>query len=301
MNVEVKQLTKANRVKSVSFQLQSGKITALIGENGAGKTTLLHMLAGILSPSKGTIRYDEKSDDIRSLIGFLPQYPTFHQWMSAKEFLVYAGRLSGLSKKQAERSAHSGLERVGLEHTGKRRIEAFSGGMKQRLGIAQALIGNPKILLLDEPVSALDPKGRSDVMELLNKLKGNQTILYSTHVLHDAEKLCDDVIMLHEGQMIRRSSLADLLDLTDTGELVVETKEASFFAEQLQTAQPNWEIKLEDGSVTLRAPNGKDVSQTLLEHVLKTKISFTKIARASQTLDDVFRKVVEHETLSRSI
>lgn len=232
MDVKVDHLTKSNRVKDVSFQLQSGKITALIGANGAGKTTLLHMLAGILSPSKGTIQFDVKKEDIRSLIGFMPQYPAFHQWMSAKEYLVYAGRLSGLSAKQAERDAEDGLIRVGLDPVNKQRIEAFSGGMKQRLGIAQALIGNPPILLLDEPVSALDPKGRSDVMDLLNELKGKQTILYSTHVLHDAEKLCDDVIMLHHGRMIKRSSLNDLLQLAETGEFIVETSAATDLAKK---------------------------------------------------------------------
>ncbi|GAF13258.1 ABC transporter, ATP-binding protein [Bacillus sp. JCM 19046] len=239
MDVKIDHLTKSNRVKDVSFQLHFGKITALIGANGAGKTTLLHMLAGILSPSKGTIQFDVKKEDIRSLIGFMPQYPAFHQWMSAKEYLVYAGRLSGLSTKQAERDAEDGLIRVGLDPVNKQRIEAFSGGMKQRLGIAQALIGNPPILLLDEPVSALDPKGRSDVMDLLNELKGKQTILYSTHVLHDAEKLCDDVIMLHHGRMIKRSSLNDLLQLAETGKFIVETSAATDLAKKLKIVEPH--------------------------------------------------------------
>src|SRR5690625_3970680 len=140
-------------VNDVSFQFQAGKCIALIGPNGAGKTTILRTLAGLLKPSSGTVKFssDETNTDIRTLIGYLPQYPVFYSWMTGLEFLIYSGELTLLSKSEATKRAHELLEKVGIAEAKNQRIGKYSGGMKQRLGIAQAIIHKPKLLMLDEP------------------------------------------------------------------------------------------------------------------------------------------------------
>lgn len=217
---------KDQAVKEISFQIEKGKCIAIIGPNGAGKTTTLQMLAGLLTPTSGTIRFPGKQlKDYRHLIGFLPQHPAFFSWMTAKEFLMFAGRLSKLTKSQLASKIDETLAFVSLNDVKNKRIGGFSGGMKQRLGIAQALIHEPELLILDEPVSALDPNGRRDVLKMLHTLKSKMTILFSTHVLHDAEQICDSVMMLKNGRIKWNGSLTEL-------------KNSSVSAIKIKTVQP---------------------------------------------------------------
>ncbi|PQP88652.1 hypothetical protein CPT76_10145, partial [Paenibacillus sp. AR247] len=197
-------------VKGISFSIAEGCCTALLGPNGAGKTTTISMLTGLLQPSGGSIELlinGSPAADRRPYIGFLPQMPVFYPWMTGAEFLLYAGELAGLTSREAKRMTGEWLEAVGLSGEGKRRIGGYSGGMKQRLGLAQALIHRPKLLILDEPVSALDPKGRKDVLTLLQRIRRETTVLFSTHVLHDAEEICDEILMIHNGNLALQGSL----------------------------------------------------------------------------------------------
>ncbi|MDK8181188.1 ABC transporter ATP-binding protein [Paenibacillus sp. UMB4589-SE434] len=194
-------------VDAVNFKIPSGSCTALLGPNGAGKTTTLHMLTGVTKPSSGSVTMIDKTGkkhqgDLRRWIGFMPQSPSFHYWMNGSEWLQMMAQLTGSSKRQARIAADEWLEIVGLADAGQRSIGGYSGGMKQRLGLAQAMIAQPELLVLDEPVSALDPIGRREVMALLQSLKRRTTILFSTHVLHDAEDLCDELIILKRGSIL---------------------------------------------------------------------------------------------------
>lgn len=199
-------------VKTVSFEFHPQKCIALIGPNGAGKTTILRTLSGLLKPTTGKINFSgmKSKEDIRKYIGYLPQYPTFHSWMSGKEFLLYVARLAFIEKQEAEKRADALLKQVGLEDDKNQRIGKYSGGMKQRLGIAQAIIHRPKLLLLDEPVSSLDPIGRREVLTLLEELKKEMTILFSTHILGDAEEVSDELLLLHHGKIIEQGSMEKL-------------------------------------------------------------------------------------------
>ena len=144
------------------------------------------------------------------VIGFLPQYPKFFPWLSALEFTEMAARLSGVEAKKATQEARKTLEFVGLGDAMKKKTSTFSGGMKQRLGLAQAIVHKPKLLLLDEPVSALDPVGRRQVMNLLLELQAETTILYSTHILNDAEEMTDQLLFLRQGALVEQGSLEDV-------------------------------------------------------------------------------------------
>ena len=206
MLVQINKLQKKFKdheaVKSIDFQIERGRCIALLGPKGAGKTTTLQMLAGLLTPTRGGITFNgAENKDYRPYIGFLPQHPSFFNCMTPKEFLKFAGKLSNIPKNSLKNRIEESLTIVSLLDVQNKKIGGFSGGMKQRLGLAQALLHKPELLILDEPVSALDPAGRRDVLQIIHALKSEMTILFSTHVLHDAEQVCDEVIMLKDGEI----------------------------------------------------------------------------------------------------
>jgi len=194
---------RTEALRDASFSLGERKCIGLLGPNGAGKTTALSILAGLLEPSSGKLEADRSLPaDRRSWMGFLPQQPAFFGWMTGRETMVAAGRLCGLPTREAKLRAEELLRVVGLEDAADRRVAGYSGGMKQRLGLAQSVVHRPRLLLLDEPVSALDPIGRRDVLDLLLAWKEEMTILLSTHVLHDAEEACDELILMNRGRVV---------------------------------------------------------------------------------------------------
>jgi len=199
-------------VAGVSFTIAEGRCTALLGPNGAGKSTILNMLAGLLRPSAGTIRFAGLAPgaDHRGLIGYLPQQVALFGWMTGLDYVRMAGELAGLGRAAAQARALELLALLGLDKAKDRRIGGYSGGMKQRLGLCQALVRRPPLVILDEPVSGLDPGGRRDLLDLLVGLKGESTILFSTHILPDAEELSDDVLIIRAGTIVVDESLAAL-------------------------------------------------------------------------------------------
>lgn len=210
-------------VDKISFQLEANKCIALIGPNGAGKTTTLRMLAGLIKPTSGTINFlNTGQKDFRSFIGYLPQHPVFYNWMSGLEYLIYCAKLTLIDKKEAKSRAEELLEKVGLKDAKNKQIGNYSGGMKQRLGIAQAIIHQPKLVILDEPVSALDPIGRREVLTLMEELKKEMTILFSTHILNDADEISDELLLLHDGKIVEAGSMELLRKKYQTAKIELE-------------------------------------------------------------------------------
>ena len=287
-----KKFKEHQAVKHISFSINKGRCIALLGPNGAGKTTTLQMLAGLLTPTTGNIRFSgHENGDYRALIGFLPQHPAFFHWMTAKEFLQFAGDLSHVPKKQLTARIDETLAFVRLEEVKNKKIGGFSGGMKQRLGLAQALLHEPELLILDEPVSALDPMGRREVLQLIEKLKQTTTILFSTHILHDAEQVCDEIMMLKDG------------DLKWHGELEQLRKEFDSLAIKIQTREPLQGV-LEDVSfienIDYQDPHSalvtmKDMEKTndLLEQVLLNNRTVILFEMMQDSLEDAYMKVME--------
>lgn len=210
-------------VDKISFQLEANKCIALIGPNGAGKTTTLRMLAGLIKQTSGTINFlNTGQKDFRSFIGYLPQHPVFYNWMSGLEYLIYCAKLTLIDKKEAKSRAEELLEKVGLKDAKNKQIGNYSGGMKQRLGIAQAIIHQPKLVILDEPVSALDPIGRREVLTLMEELKKEMTILFSTHILNDADEISDELLLLHDGKIVEAGSMELLRKKYQTAKIELE-------------------------------------------------------------------------------
>jgi ABC-2 type transport system ATP-binding protein len=185
--------------------INGGETFGFLGPNGAGKTTTLKLLMGIIFPTSGSAEILGRpylDPEVRKQIGFLPEQPYFYDYLSATELLDYYAQLSGMSAEERRKRVPALLERVGLADAGKKHLRKFSKGMLQRVGIAQSMVHDPKILFLDEPMSGLDPIGRREIRELIQDLKDQgKTIFFSTHILSDAEALCDRVAVIHKGEL----------------------------------------------------------------------------------------------------
>lgn len=213
VNRITKQYSNKIAVDRVSMTMKTG-VYGLLGANGAGKTTLMRMMCGILRPDSGEIRLGSipvNSEDYRNLLGYLPQdfgyYPNFTAW----DFMLYMAALKGIPKEKAQAKIEELLETTHLSDVCKKKVKTFSGGMKQRLGIAQALLNNPKILILDEPTAGLDPKERVKFRNMISKLGNQRIVLLSTHIVSDVEYIADQIMVMKDGNIIHKGSLEEII------------------------------------------------------------------------------------------
>src|SRR6478609_4292978 len=210
-------------LKLLNLTVEVGEAFGFLGPNGAGKTTTLKILMGIIIPSAGSAKSlgrDSRDPEIKTRIGFLPEQPYFYDYLSATELLDYYAGLSGMGRAERQKRIGPVLERVGLSDAGNKQLRKFSKGMLQRVGIAQAIIHDPEVVFLDEPMSGLDPLGRHEVRELIQGLKDEgKTVFFSTHILSDAEALCDRVAVIHKGEL---RGIGAVEDLTSTVQGKVE-------------------------------------------------------------------------------
>lgn len=201
-------------LKPLTLNVEEGEIFGFLGPNGAGKTTTLKMLMGLVFPTGGSARIlsmDVNDPQVKAQIGFLPEQPYFYDYLTAHELLAYYGRLSGVGGKDLSQRVEKVLERVGLRDVSGVQLRKFSKGMLQRVGIAQAILHEPKVVFFDEPMSGLDPMGRREVRDLMEQLKQEgKTVFFSTHILSDAEALCDRVAVIHLGELRAVGAVADL-------------------------------------------------------------------------------------------
>lgn len=219
MELSLDRLTKHYKSKiavdCISATMTPG-VYGLLGANGAGKTTLIRMLCGILEPTSGDVLYNghsifEMGDAYRNLLGYLPQEFGYYPNYTAQEFLLYISALKGIPSRTAKKRTLALLETVGLENVATKKIKTFSGGMKQRLGIAQALLNNPKILVLDEPTAGLDPKERVRLRNILSDFASNKIVLLSTHIVSDIEAIADEVFLMKKGTFILNGSIEEIV------------------------------------------------------------------------------------------
>lgn len=217
--IQIHKLTKeygeAKVLDNLNLEVKKGEVLGFLGPNGAGKTTTLKTIVGLVHPTSGEITIDNLSS--RNLlshkrIGYMPEDPYFYEYLTGKEFLIFVAELQQVKRAEAKSEADRLMKLVGLGNAEKKRIREYSKGMRQRLGIAQTLVGNPEILLLDEPLDGLDPIGRLEIKEILLDLKKQgKTILISSHILADIEELCDRIIIIHDGKIIKAGPVAEFV------------------------------------------------------------------------------------------
>jgi ABC-2 type transport system ATP-binding protein len=311
--VQIRDLTKRYggasgvlALDALELDVPAGSVFGLLGPNGAGKTTTLRLLVGLAHPTRGSVliddgRIDPAQPDRRRGIGVLDQDPRYYGWMRGRELVEMVGRLHGLTAGVARDRAAEVLERVGLADAARRRISGYSGGMRQRLGIAQAIVDRPRLLVLDEPVSSLDPEGRRDVLALIAELRETATVIFSTHVLTDIERICDRVAILDHGRLVAEAPLDELLAryALPLYRLVPEAGEDAGLA-RLATALRTvaWVDRVDvDGvGMTVGVTDEAAASRELLRAVVAADLRLASFERVRPDLEDVFLRLVGRRT-----
>lgn len=303
--VEMDKLSKCYKnfkaVDGLSLKVPEGSVYGFLGPNGAGKTTTIKMLTGLTKPSCGSIKICGRAVEFGSLknredIGFLPDVPNFYDWMTPEEFLRLSGQLLNLDGKLLNNRIEYLTDLVGLGGV-KKKIGGFSRGMKQRLGIAQALVGKPKVIFLDEPTSALDPIGRKEIMDIIAKLSGEATVFFSTHVLSDVERVCDRVVILNKGKAVLEDTMENLRYKYSSRTIAVEISQADkvpLFIEKLSRCQ--WLEKVsegEEGGLVLYVKDEKLAGLELPGILNSISAGIKKFVPVEPTLEDIFMKVVD--------
>ena len=291
-------------LKTLDLHVPQKSIFAFLGPNGAGKTTTIKLLLGLLKPTRGSgkifgMDIVRDSVDIRTRIGYLPQDPRFYEHMTARQTLDYTAKFFYTGPQaEIDKRVNGMIELVGLEGKADRPIKGFSGGERQRLGIAQAEVNYPDLLILDEPAANLDPQGRRDVLEVMTRIRKYATIFYCTHILDDVQRVSDQVAIINQGELITQAPIEELL--VGTGDLVyLVTLKGNTERAYTQVTQQPWVSKIEVSqngdqtawqvSVTDKAAAEDHLMSLLVSNGLKV----SNFGRKEQNLEDIFINIVE--------
>ena len=292
-------------LQGLDLSIEQGSIFGFLGPNGAGKTTTLRLLAGLTRPTSGRVWVEGRevsgnSLELRSFIGYLPEAPAFYTWMTGREFLTFTGGLYGLDRGTASSRADELLVQVDLDSAADRRVQGYSRGMLQRLGLAQSLVSHPRVLLLDEPASALDPMGRRDMLETIRALRGETTVFLSTHILADVERLCDRVAIIDKGALVALGGI---------DEIRTQGRQAKFEVEVEEDLTPV--LRRLEGlpwvrSMTIAKQSGRDVLQVeasdlelakreLPKLLVEEGLTLLRYELVSASLEEIFVELVGGE------
>jgi ABC-2 type transport system ATP-binding protein len=300
-----KQYSGVRALDGIGLEVPEGSIYGFLGANGAGKTTLIKILAGLIRPTSGTASVAgvglESGESYKQAIGYLGQEPRFYDWMTGRQVLQYVAGFYPWVRDPLGPRIDRALDTTGIADAADRPTRTYSGGMRQRLGIAQALIGNPRVLLLDEPASALDPIGRRDVLDLMEGLRGQATIFYSTHILDDVQRVSDHVAIIDHGRLVRAAPTADLLGSFTRDRLRVIVRGATEGTPGGLAALPgvaSVEVQGRDqdhSTYIVQARDGETdaVQQAVTRYAVETAL--TLVANAPETIDleDVFLRLID--------
>ena len=298
-------------VDRLDLDVPAGSVFGLLGPNGAGKTTTLRLVTGLARPTAGRVDIDGRpvtadGSATRRGIGVLDQDPRYYGWMTGHELVELAGRLQGLSERDGRTRATTTLELVGLADAARRRVGGYSGGMRQRLGIAQALVASPRLLILDEPVSSLDPEGRRDLLALIADLRASATVIFSTHVLADVERICDRVGIMDRGRLVTEGPLDELLAryAQPIFRIEAEPGQADALARLASTLRETaWVDGVTDdgtGRLVVSVTDEGAASAGLLPLVVAAGLRLAVFERARPTLEDVFLRLVGRDPGERA-
>ena len=281
---------RVTAVDGLSFEVQRGEVFGFLGPNGAGKTTTIKMLMGLIYPSGGTATLFGRpvgDQAAKAKVGFLPESPYFYDYLTGREFLRFYGHLFGLLGTALEKRIDELLDLVGMAHARDLQLRKFSKGMLQRVGIAQALINDPELVVLDEPMSGLDPIGRKEVRDLIFRLKeSGKTVMFSSHILHDAELLCDRVAMIMKGKLVACGHVSELIagDTTHEVEMVIDR----LLPEALERIKPlAGKVVLQGERVMVVLSNQQAVDQAL-DVVRSAKAKLVALTPHKASLEDLF-------------
>jgi ABC-2 type transport system ATP-binding protein len=276
-------------VDGIDFEVREGEIFGFLGPNGAGKTTTLKMLTGLIAPTAGTATvFGERipSADAMARVGFLPENPYIYPYLTPREFVTLCGRLSGMRGQELFSGVERTLERVGMGYAIDRAARALSKGMLQRVGLAAALVHGPDLLILDEPMSGLDPVGRKEVRDLIvEEKKAGRTVFFSTHILNDVETLCDHVCILRRGKVVVSGVLGDLLDASARGSEIALSPVTDELRRAL--AKLNLTTRVIAGTLVVDV-DGDASARQVLKDALELGANVESVSPKRETLESLF-------------
>jgi len=287
-------------IDGLSFSVDEHTIYGFLGQNGSGKTTTMKMILGLLKSDSGTITicgekvtYGETKTN--KYIGFLPDVPEFYGYMRPMEYLKLCGEITGLSKQAIKEKSEELLTLVGLIDV-KRKIGGFSRGMKQRLGIAQALLNEPRILICDEPTSALDPVGRKDILDILLSIKDKTTVIFSTHILSDVERVCENIGMINDGKLAISGNINALKEVNRHDIIYIEFEsenDRKLAYSSLEKMEDIKEIIVEKNSLTIKVHDVKKTGNSIIHKLAGEQLYILKYEILEPTLESIFMEVVK--------
>ena len=298
-----KRFGKVVALDHLDLDIPTGVVFGLLGPNGAGKTTAIRLLTGLARPTAGTalvggVQVNRRNSlALRRRLGVLDQDPRFYGWMTGRDLLGFVGDLLDLGGKELKTRVSETLETVGLTEAANRRIGGYSGGMRQRLGIGQAIIGHPELLILDEPVSSLDPEGRRDLLALIGRLRSTATVVFSTHVLGDVERICDRIAILDAGRLVTEGRLTDLLGRYAPPIYLIDAdpnQDEALAALEGRLATEPWVSETTISGSRLRVAVSDDLraARELLPIVVAVGVRIASFSRERPNLEDVFLRLV---------
>ena len=311
--IEIEHLTKRygghTAVSDLSFTVDSGQIYGFLGPNGAGKSTTMNIMTGCLSATEGAVRIDghdifEEPEQAKRLIGYLPEQPPLYMNESPEEYLRFVGEAKGLRGAELERQIDEVIRQTGIEGVARRRISALSKGYKQRVGIAQALLGNPRVIILDEPTVGLDPIQIIEIRDLIKELGQTHTVIFSSHILSEVQTICDQIIMIAKGKLVAFDTPENLEQHLLTPNEVILTTDASASEVQtlLQGISNVTELSLEEqdsGLVTARIKTGlSDVyqlSRAVFSAFAASGHTLLELAVKKANLEDIFLELADND------
>lgn len=287
-------------LKDVSFSVEGTGCIGFLGKNGAGKTTTIRILAGLAKATSGKVEvvgYDvsKYSKKIREVIGYCPQMPMFYDYMTALEWMYWVGSMFKLDKKNVENKSEELLKKCGIWEERNRKIGEYSSGMKQRLAIAQALINNPKLLILDEPVSALDPIGRYDVLKLIEELKSKMTIFISTHIIDDIARVADEVVIIDKGSVVIADSMQSLLQKYAKNIIEFSIEQTDKNIKDILAKKPYiYNVEWDGVRYKVSTDKKEEASKKILKMIIDENLKLLSYNEGNISLEDIFLKVVSN-------
>jgi ABC-2 type transport system ATP-binding protein len=287
-------------VNDVSFEVQRGEVLGFLGPNGAGKSTTMQMLTGNLAPSAGRITINgidmlEQPKEAKLALGFLPEQPPLYRELSVDEYLTFCARLNRIAKGQVARAVAQAKERCGLTEVGRRLINNLSKGYQQRVGIAQAIIHSPDVVILDEPTVGLDPIQIREIRKLIRELGGEHSVILSTHILPEVQATCDRVQIINKGQLVLSDTIEGLTRRMQTSSLVVALRRPPA-PEQLQAIPGVQAIeRLEEGRLRLSHEPEQSPAEALVEEAVAQNWGLYELVPERLSLEDVFVNITTTE------
>ncbi len=304
ITVEANDLTRIyggrEAVSDVSFTLTKGEVLGFLGPNGAGKSTTMKMLTGNLAPSKGSVKICgidmmEKPKEAKALIGYLPEMRPLYKELTVDEYLTIAARLHRVSSSHIKKAVEIAKERCGLSHMSKRLIENLSNGYQQRVGIAQAIIHNPMVVILDEPTVGLDPIQIRDIRALIKEIGGNHSVILSTHILPEVEMVCDHVQIIDKGKLVFNGSIDILKQQRNGNKLLVGFSKTPTVEALLSVNGVTHAEVLPSGLWRIRFSEGQLPSETIVQTAVSQGWGLYQIGPDQTSLEDVFVQLTHQE------